>query len=99
MTLERTYPSPSPLRHPVRTKAPRLLALAAAVYVLTYALAYAQRKPAGNLAYFCYTGPAFSEHVEHALYRIYWPVYKLHRALGAWRHNGDRDPPFEAPLG
>lgn len=83
----------------MRTKAVRVLLLVIAAYVLSYVIAFARREPAANLAYFCYARPSASESVERTIYRFYWPVYKLHRLLGAQRHNYDRPEPVDNPLG
>jgi hypothetical protein len=61
------------------------------LYVGSYCAFYAHRVPAGNLAYWVYLhGGNETEHEERALYYFYYPIYKIHRVLGAGRHDYDR---------
>jgi hypothetical protein len=61
------------------------------VYVSSYYAFYVHRRPAGNLAYWVYLpGGNETEREEWALYYFYYPVYKIHRILGAGRHDYDR---------
>ena len=81
----------------MRTKVVRLQILVLAAYTGTYAIAYACRQPAANLAYFAYTEAPISESLEKGLWCFYWPVYKTHKFLGAQRHTYDRDPTVDYP--
>jgi hypothetical protein len=57
----------------------------------SYAVFYAYRIPAGNLAYWVYLrGGNETEREEWALYYFYYPIYKIHRIFGAGRHDYDR---------
>jgi hypothetical protein len=59
------------------------------LYVLSYAIAYRQRSPAANLAYWVY--PEIPHCSEDMLYRLFYPVYFPHRhLLDCGRHNYDR---------
>ena len=67
------------------------------LYVGSYAAFYIYRKPAGNLAYWVYLpGGNETEHEEDALYHFYYPIYKIHRVLGAGRHDYDRGINYDA---
>jgi hypothetical protein len=61
------------------------------LYIGSYFAFYVHRRPAGNLAYWVYLrGGNETEREERALYYFYYPLYKIHRVLGAGRHNYDR---------
>jgi hypothetical protein len=68
-------------------------------YVDVYALLYAHREPAANLAYWAYTTPVQAPlWVESSLYYGFYPIYFVHeRLLGGWRHNYDRTHPVYPP--
>lgn len=70
----------------------QMLTFLGLLYVTAYGMAYSLRSPSANMAYFAYTGSA-PELVEEALYYAFWPIYKLHRAMGCCnRHTWDRSP-------
>lgn len=61
------------------------------LYVGSYAAFYIHRTHAANLAYWVYLrGGNATEREELALYYFYYPIYKIHRVLGAGRHDYDR---------
>lgn len=62
-----------------------------ALYIGGYAMLYAHRSPAANLMYFVYSkdGSFWASH-EEAIYRFYYPLYRVHHLLGGMRHNFDR---------
>jgi hypothetical protein len=52
---------------------------------------YVHAGPAGNLAYWVYLrGGNETERDEWSFYYFYYPIYKIHRVVGAGRHNYDR---------
>ncbi len=59
------------------------------LYFGTYALLYLNRKPAGDLAYWCYTTeePRNGLWGEDTLYYLFYPVYIIHqRVFAGQRH-------------
>jgi len=67
-----------------------ILLCAICAYADTYAVLYARRGPAANLAFWVYTeyGPNWA---EKSLFYGFYPVYFVHtRALDGARHNWDR---------
>ena len=61
------------------------------IYVLLYAVLYSNRKPAGNLAYWVYTGEDMPDEVERILYYVFYPLYFVHqRAFHVGPHTWDR---------
>lgn len=64
--------------------------VAMAAYVGSYCIAWANRHPAANMAYFIYSS---NDAVDTACYRVYFPIYWVHtRLLHAGKHNHDREP-------
>jgi len=60
------------------------------LYVAGYALIYANRKPAANLAYWAYTEDS-PEWVEDCFYYGFYPLYFIHqRVFHIGRHIWDR---------
>ena len=69
------------------------------LYLGAYVILYHFRRPAANLAYWCYTsGGRESEARERCTYYCFYPVYFVHqRFLGAGRHTWDRPAPYVPP--
>jgi hypothetical protein len=69
---------------------------AISLYMISYGVLYWHRKPAADLAYWCYTGTG-PDWVEDCLYYGFYPAYIIHqRALHCQRHIWDF-PKLEIP--
>jgi len=59
------------------------------LYIIYYGVLYSHRKPAGDLAYWCYTGTG-PTWVEDSLYCGFYPAYRIHqRVFHCQRHIAD----------
>ncbi len=63
------------------------------LYVFAYVTLFHYRRPAANLAYWCYTGTG-PDWAETCLYYGFFPVYFVHaRMFDGHRHTWDRSQP------
>ena len=87
LSYTRIHARPSGCR---RSRALSAVALAGAAYALGYAVAYAGREPAANMAYWVY-----GDDWDRPARVFFHPAYLVHRhLLGGHRHTNDR-PEFD----
>ncbi len=66
------------------------LFVAALLYIAAYAVAWEQRRPAANMAYFVYSD---NDTTDRICYRVFYPLDWLHRRLfDSGKHRFDATP-------